>query len=247
MLTKKDSSQLYDKMMIAINEEFYPNLSVKILKKYNIVRLKDLIRFLRKNAEYGGCITYYDAKIILPFYKDNKNRWLKYNNPRVASFYHRLYEKEKSNYNGRKHFDLKRFEIEESFQLNNWNFPVMTERLLKVPVYGCWDRSELIAYFLELKGYDVKRLYFTTTNIQRGHSFCIYNDGKFWRFVSFPENIFRFKKYQILYKIAFYRLQVTYRSDNFYRLIEFSKPIAGMNTTEYLNHIENGTEVLRSN
>ncbi len=172
----------YDEAMKIINAPYSQPLTMDVFEGMGIYSLHDLVTYLGKNSEYGGYISLPDMPgyTLIPFHNDFMNKWLKFHNPRIIDFYDHIYEQRKNEFNSRHHFDMERFAIEEEFQLNNWRMPPLDKRMLDAPISGCWDKPELLAHYLTMKGYEVKRLSCNDGNVLRGHCFCVYFDGKCW-------------------------------------------------------------------
>lgn len=240
----------YDRYMAALNDLNQPELTLKIFHEFGIYTLKDLVWYLEKNAEYGGYVrvAWTEKLILIPFHNDFMNSWLRFDNPRVVEFYNNLYEAKKADYDSRVHFDMKRFDVEEELQLNNWIMPPIDRRMLAAPINGCWDRPELIARFLELQGFKTKRLCCHDGHVMRGHCFTVYTDGEYWMTtLTLPFNL-KCKSYNLFCK-KLYRIlrHIPIYSDNSKcRLVEFNPPRSGMTTREYLANIESGRVVVRS-
>lgn len=240
----------YDRNMAILNDENQPPLTMEVFREFGICNIKDLCRYLSKNAEYGGYVHFpwSDKLILLPFHNDFMNSWLRFDNPRVVELYDRLYENLKGNYKNRIHFDMTRFNLEEEIQLNDWIMPPLDRRMLAAPVNGCWDRPELIGQFLALQGYETRRLCVYDGIIMRGHCFTVYFDGKYWRTTSgFPINL-KYKDYQKMCRhiYAVLRRVPIFKDKNSCRMIEFPIPHPGMNTREYIKNIERGKVVIPS-
>lgn len=243
-----DVTKKYDSYMEVLNNDSQVELTIDVFHEFGIYSLKDLGCYLKKNAEYGGYVRVPWSKnlILIPFHNDFMNSWLRFDNPRVISFYDKLYENKKQDYDSRIHFNMKRFDIEEELQLNNWFMPKVDKKMLTVPISGCWDRTELIARFLELQGFKTKRLSCHDDYIMRGHCFTVYFDGEYWRTTSsFPINL-KCREYdlfcKILYKIL--RHAPIYSDNSKCKLVEFGAPTEGMSTKEYLENIEKGIIVV---
>ena len=236
---------MYDRAMKVINGQPLPELSPEDFASYGITSLAELNSYLSKKAQYGGYIKteLSEEKIIIPFHNDFMNSWLKFHNPRVIEFYNRLYESRKRSYQSREHFDRKRFDIEEEFQLNNWTMPKLDRRLLDAPICGCWDKPELIARFLELHGFQTRRLCCHDGNEMRGHCFAVYFDGIYWHTTStrFPLN-YKSKDYQHFCDRVFSAVRNIpfFSSPSDCCLIEYSTPVAGATAVELVDSIKNG-------
>ena len=244
----RDITSQYDSYMALLNDTNQPELTMNVFQEFGIKTFKDLSWYLEKNAEYGGYIhvPWSEQLVLIPFHNDFMNSWLRFDNPRVIEFYDKLYESVKDKYDSRVHFNMKKFDVEEELQLNNWIMPQLDRRMLSVPINGCWDRPELVARFLELQGFKTIRLCCHDGHIMRGHCFTVYTDGKYWMTASsFPVNLkcrnynlFCNRIYRILRHIPIY-------SDNSKcRLVEFEAPTPGMTTKEYLENIRNGHVVV---
>lgn len=243
---RKNIASKYDFYMKLLNDNecALPDLSIDAFQEFGIYTLEDLRKYLKKNAEYGGYVHVPWTKelVLIPFHNDFMNDWLRFDNPRVEHFYDKLYESVKDNYDSRIHFDMKRFDIEENLQLNNWRMPPIDKRMLSVPINGCWDKPELIAKFLELHGYQTKRLCCHDGHIMRGHCFTVYTDGVYWRTASsFPINL----KCKDFKKMCYYIYRVLrhvpiYSDSSHCQLVEFEPPTPGMCTHDYLEKIRNG-------
>lgn len=245
----EDVTRQYDACMEILNDPNQPDLTMDVFAEFGIHTLKDLGWYLERNAEYGGCVTvpWSDQRILIPFHNDFMNAWLRFDNPRVIEFYDQLYESRKANYFSRDHFDKERFHIEEDMQLNNWIMPPVDRRMLSAPINGCWDRPELIARFLELQGYETRRLSCHDDYVMRGHCFTIYTDGEYWYTTSsLPVNT-KSRDYEEFCNRIFRVLRhlPIYSDHSRCRLVEFEAPRAGMTTREYLGNIERGTVVAR--
>lgn len=244
----EEVTSAYDRHMKILNDTNQPELTLDIFHEFGIFTLQQLGWYLEKNAEYGGYVKvpWTDQLILIPFHNDFMNDWLRFDNPRVMQFYDDLYEFKKADYDSRVHFDMKRFDVEEELQLHNWTMPPIDRRMLSAPINGCWDRPELVARFLELRGYGTKRLCCHDGHVMRGHCFTVYTDGEFWMTASsLPMNLkcrcyetFCKKIYRVLKHVPIY-------SDNSKcRLVEFDPPRPGMTTREYLDNIERGRVVV---
>lgn len=245
---KVEVTRKYDEYMALLNDVNQPELTMDIFHEFGIHTLRELGSYLEKNAEYGGYVrvSWSDKLILIPFHNDFMNSWLRFDNPRVKEFYDHLYESRKAEFDSRIHFDMKRFDVEESLQLNNWIMPPIDKRMLSVPISGCWDRPELIARFLELQGYKTKRLCCHDGHVMRGHCFTVYTDGEYWRTASsLPINL-KCKSYEVFCRKIYCALKhIPIYSDNSKcRLVEFESPKSGMTTEEYLLNIEKGLVVV---
>lgn len=244
----KDVSERYDAYMAILNDDNQPDLTIETFHEFGIHTLKDLGWYLEKNAEYGGYVhmPWSDQVILIPFHNDFMNSWLRFDNPRVIEFYNKLYDSVKEKYDSRIHFDMKRFDVEEELQLNNWIMPPLDKRMLSAPISGCWDRPELVSRFLELQGFKTKRLCCHDGHIMRGHCFSVYTDGTYWMTASsLPINL-KCKSYK---KMCAHLHRVLkhipiYSDNSKCQLVEFDPPKPGMTTQEYLRNIENGRVVV---
>lgn len=245
---RKDISERYDSYMDILNDDNQPELTMEIFHEFGIQTLKDLEWYLEKNAEYGGYVRmpWSEKLTLIPFHNDFMNSWLRFDNPRVIDFYDKLYNFMKEKYDSRIHFDMKRFDVEEELQLNYWRMPPIDKRMLSVPINGCWDRPELIARFLELQGFQTKRLCCHDGHIMRGHCFTVYTDGIYWMTASsFPINL-KCKSYKKICKYLYRVLKhVPIYSDNSKcQLIEFDPPQPDMAACDYLDNIKNGRVII---
>lgn len=245
---RKEITEKYDSYMAVLNNNDQPDLTLEVFHEFGIHTLKDLGRYLEKNGEYGGCVHVPWSKqlILIPFHHDFMNSWLRFDNPRVVDFYNKLYEFMEEKFDSRVHFDMKRFDVEEELQLNNWSMPPIDRRMLAAPISGCWDRPELIARFLELHGFKTKRLCCHDGHIMRGHCFTVYTDGNYWMTASsFPFNL-KFRSYEKMCRYLYQGLKhVPIYSDNTRcELVEFKPPKPGIVTRNYLDNIKNGRVVV---
>lgn len=245
----RDITARYDAALAVLNSPPGPDLTLEVFEEFGIRTLRDLNWYLEKNAEYGGCIRvpWTSQRLPLPLHNDFMNAWLCFDNPRVKELYDRLYETRKEEFHSRVHFDMKRFDVEEDLQLNNWTMPPLDRRMLEAPINGCWDRPELVARFLELKGFQTRRLACHDGHIMRGHCFAVYTDGSSWMTTSaFPVNA-KHSSYEAMCRKIFPFLKriPIYSDSNQCRLVDFAPPWAGMTTREYLALIENGRVVMQ--
>ncbi len=238
----------YDEAEAVINSFDQPPLTDEVFEEFGIRTLGDLSSYLSRRAEYGGYISvpFSEKLVLIPFHNDFMNRWLRFDNPRVTAFYDRLYEERKSEFDSRQHFDRARFRIEEEFQLNAWRMPPLDKRMLLAPISGCWDKPELLAHFLTLKGYPVKRLSCNDGNNLRGHCFCVYYDGKYWRPAGrYPIKNRDYKKLCRAMLDIFRRVPMFKHPDRC-RLMEFGAPETGFTGREYVALIDNGSVVVQA-
>lgn len=238
----------YDSYMKILNDDNQPELTIDVFHEFGIFSIKDLGKYLKQNSEYGGCVhmSWSQEAILIPFHNDFMNSWLRFDNPRVIEFYNDLYDSVKEQYDSRVHFDMKKFDVEENLQINNWIMPPLDRRMLSAPISGCWDQPELVARFLELQGYKTKRLCCHDGHAMRGHCFTVYTDGTYWMTAaSLPLNI-KTKDYNDLCRKVYKILKhVPIYSDNSKcRLVEFDPPVPGMTAKEYVANIENGRIVV---
>ena len=235
----------YNRAMRIINSATSQPLTLSEFRAYGISSLSDLNRYLSQKSEYGGYVKteVSDQLIIIPFHNDFMNTWLKFKNPKVVEFYDRLYDYRKHAYHSREHFDKKRFDIEEDLQINNWTMPMVDKKMLEAPIFGCWDKPELLSRFLELQGFQTKRLCCHDGNEMRGHCFAVYFDGKYWRTTStqFLLN-YKCRDYQEFCNRVFsvVRNIPFFSSPRACSLVEYKAPSAGTTAHELVESIKNG-------
>jgi len=241
-------TEKYDYVTAVVNREAGPELTLDDFDSYGLTSLKKLLAYMEKEGEYGGSVYLpWEGRVtVLPFHHDFMNDWLKFKNPRVTELYDRMYQEKRALYRDREDFDRRRFDIEEELQVKYWKMPVIDRRVLDAPVFGCWDNMELVAHYLKLKGYPVKRLCFHDGIIMRGHTFVIYNTGEYWTTcLSYPAN-HHYRSYENFCNLVFQVMKRVpiYKNKKGCTLIEFGEPYPGMTTPEYLKLIESGTILL---
>lgn len=243
----KRVSAEYDTAVKILNDQDQPVLTREIFEEFGICTLRDLNRYLSKHAEYGGCVVILPCtdRILIPFHNDFMNQWLRFDNPRVRTFYHELYNRRKDEFDSEIHFRMKFFEIEEELQYHCWVMPPVDRRMLAAPINGCWDKPELMARFLELQGYRTKRLCCHDGHEMRGHCFTVYTDGAYWMTTSsFPLRL-RCRSYTALCRrlLRIMRLLPIYSDRSRCVLVEYEPPREGMTGQEYVDQIINGKVV----
>ena len=234
----------YDHYSGIINLPDQPELTEKVFDEFGIRTVADLGKYLRRNSEYGGYIRFpgSERNILIPFHNDFMNKWLRFDNPRIVRFYDRIYELRKDEFNNRHHFDMERFNIEEEFQLNNWRMPTIDRRMLSAPINGCWDKPELLARFLSLKGYQIQRMSCNDGNILRGHCFCVYYDGTFWRTASSYGVDLKKRDYREFARslLGILRHVPIFSDNSKCRIMEFEAPDKNCTGKEYVRTISEG-------
>lgn len=244
----KSISRKYERYITIINDDNQPDLTMDVFHEFGIKTLRQLNWYLEKNAEYGGCVDmpWSEKLIIIPFHHDFMNAWLRFDNPYVVDFYDRLYETVKDQYHSRTHFNMKRFDVEEELQLNNWKMPPIDRRMLTAPINGCWDKPELISRFLELQGFKTQRLCCHDGIIMRGHCFTVYSDGIYWRTASSASINLRDKSFEGLCHKVFRLLRhiPIYSDSSKCRLIAFDPPKPGVSARDYINNIKKGKIII---
>ena len=248
-MMKSDAAERYDKFTALRNAREFQPLTQQVFASYGIRSFRDLSRYLRRNGEYGGAVRLAGSEelVLLPFHNDTLNTWLKFENPRVKQAYELVYAQFGARYPDRQAFERDRFNVEETMLLECWEMPGMDTRILDAPIAGCWDQMEIQARYLENRGYRVKRYCFHGGRIVRGHTFVLYNDGKYWNTcTSFPLHIRR-KSLDRLCRLLFHifrRVPILDKGETT-ELVEFSSPREGMSAREYVDLIKNGTVVLQ--
>lgn len=218
------------------NIERYRPLSAEVFRIYSWNSVDDLLQFLQNNSQRGGYIkSPWNGKyVVLPFLDDSQNRWLRFDLQVVREFFYRVKLTAPTVFT-----DF--VELQEYIQREYWSMPPYSEIMIKVPIFGCWDRSEFISTFLECQGYNIERLYFYGNNIQRGHSLCIYHD-KDWKTCDITNCFFAESEKAVLYERIFRCLSSwnAYSNSNLKTLVKISKPPAQATTRVFLQNVANG-------
>lgn len=240
----REITEKYDHYSRMLNVADEPFLDLQVFGEFGIRTLGELLAYFAKYTEYGGHISMEgeEGLTLIPFHHDSMNRWLKFDNPRVVDFYDRVYERRKNEFHSRHHFDMERFRIEEEFQLNNWVMPPLDRRRLTAPISGCWDKPEVIAHFLTMKGFEVRRLSCNDGNVLRGHCFCVYHDGEFWRTATSNKYGYKNRDYQQFCKrlLSVLRRIPIFSDPGNCRIMEFGEPAQGCTGGEYVDNISRG-------
>lgn len=223
------------------NIDKYRLLTADIFHTYSISSVTELLQFLRESSQRGGYVKcpWSEEYILLPFLDDSQNSWLKFKLPCVEDFYFKMRSYLKIDFT-----DF--FELQEYVQKEYWHMPPCSEIMIKVPIFGCWDRAEFIATFLECHHFDFERLYFYGDYIQRGHSFCIYYDEE-WKICDISNCSFVASKKDMLYELIFCCLCTwdAYNDSTSMTLAKIKKPPIQANMREYLKNVSNGMVLMR--
>ena len=221
--------------------ESYRPLSTELFQMYSLNSVDDLLQFLQNNSQRGGYIKnpWTGEYVILPFLDDSQNRWLKFDLQAVREFFYRVRSTAPAAFT-----DF--VGLQEYIQREYWSMPPCSEIMIKVPIFGCWDRAEFISTFLECQGYEVERLYFYGDHIHRGHSLCIYRDNN-WKTCDITNCCFAETEKAVLYERIFRCLSSwdAYSSSNIKTLVKISKPPALAATGMFLQNAANGVVLMQ--
>ena len=247
-MNNRKAVQQYDKYLAIRNREEFSPLTREVFQEYGIDSFHDLARHLRKYGEYGGLadLPCCNEPVLLPFHHDLLNKWLRFDNPRVEEIYDRVFYFLKDQYPDKQSFNRSFFHIEESILRNCWCMPMMDTRILEAPITGCWDKMEIQAAFLKSIGFIVKRFCFHSGMVLRGHTFVLYNDGKYWKACLDCPIPIRNKNLDKLCYLIFSVLKFIpfLTNGEKYELVEFESPYEGMPSSEYLRLIEDGVVLI---
>lgn len=238
---KKPCADYAEALSALKNIERYPPLSAEIFRSYSLNSAAGLLQFLRNSSQRGGYIRnpWNGEYVLLPFLDDSQNSWLKFNLEAVHGFYDRIKSTAPVSF-----ADF--VGLQEYIQSEYWRMPPCSEVMIKVPVFGCWDRAEFISIFLECHGYETERLYFYGNCIQHGHSLCIYHD-KEWKTCDITDCAFAESEKPALYERIFRCLSSwgAYRGRHLKTLVKISRPPALAATNVYLQNAANGVVLMQ--
>ena len=193
-IRKEEIKQIFDTLKQMNNS--------KLLELYNSYQINDsvsLLKYLRKNVEFGVNVKVEDEFIKIPFgalesTEGKNNSKVTYDNPDIISFLNKYYNKNKEAINPLG-LDVSQMlkNISSTSDIINKHYVInYPHDIFKYEVGNSIEQMEFMALYFEINGYEVKRFAFSQITEHNGktifndtHYFMCFNDNGIWKW---PEN-----------------------------------------------------------
>jgi hypothetical protein len=229
--------------------------------KNNIYTPEDLYNYMNDHFDYGASVILYNEEVLLPFGNEDQNakdnKVVKFDDFKVSDLLYKYYSENINKINPSRSlleqkqlFELTLNDIRDKHYKQN-----DISKLFSNKIAGCNEEMEFAATFLEKKGYEIKRLAFSSLKndkITGTHWFVTYEDtDKKWVYMEHAlrdfKGIHKFDtfdelKNNVISKMMYRKIndpRVSVDSRHF-ALNEIEKIEVNMNWGEILDHTSRG-------